>query len=190
MEDFVQKSDRMLARLECAMRKDFETQRDREFGGEVYPLYARFFDDGINVTRLLPGMRRLAIMLEHCYVARCEALDADKLQQYCDTLDEMVKTLVKPRKGHEFTFLSMIVLTDHMPLLLRTKLRRYKNEVKYDPRKQEYGHSSARLCIIDVNSGKMYTNYMGKPLADRTQKYLDEEKQTSPLEYDRADFGM
>ena len=36
----------------------------------------------------------------------------------------------------------------------------------------------------------MYTNYMGKPLADRTQKYLDEEKQTSPLEYDRADFGM
>ena len=97
MEDFVQKSARMLARLECAMRKDFETQRDREFGGEVYPLYARFFDDGINVTRLLPGMRRLAIMLEHCYVARCEELDADKLQKYCDTLDEMVKTLVNIR---------------------------------------------------------------------------------------------
>lgn len=190
MEDFVQKSDRLLERIERSMQTDFETQRDREFGGEVYPLYARFFDDGVNVTRLLPGMRRLAIMLEHCYIVRCESLDADKLTKYCAVLDEMVRTLVKPRKGHEFTFLSLIVLTDHMPLLLRGKLKKYKNEIKYDPRKQEYGNSSARLCIIDVSNGKMYANYMGKPLADRTQKYLEAEQENDPMHYDRADFGM
>lgn len=190
MEDFVQKSGQLLERLERSMQKDFETQRDRVFDGEVYPLYARFFDDGIQVTRLLPGMRRLAIMIEHCYVVCSEELDTAKLQAYCDTLDEMCRTLVKPRKGHEFTFLSLIVLTGHMPLMLRGALRKYKNEIKYDPNCQEYGRSSARLCVIDVHNGKLYANYMGKPLADRTRHYLSQDKKVDPLAYDRADFGV
>ncbi|MGN1030376.1 MAG: hypothetical protein ACI4PQ_02125 [Butyricicoccaceae bacterium] len=199
MEDFAQKSAELLEVIEHGMQVDFDIRRDWAYGGETFPLYASYFDDGTKVARLIPGTRRVAVMIEHCCYTRCETMDAETLQKYCDMLDDMVRNLVKPKRGHEYTFLSIVLLTDHMPLLLRRKLKKYQNEIDYGKKKHPgFGHSSARLCVLEVSSGKLFANGMGKALADRTQKYLRGElikkrrsaEEQALEEYNRSDFGM
>ena len=78
----------------------------------------------------------------------------------CRIVDE----LTKPEDGHQFSLVSLMIACPQVDARLARKLRRLRYEIEY--KNEKLGWVSLRFAVIELSTGKVYTNSMGAPLAN------------------------
>ena len=112
---------------------------------------------------------RWGVSGERCYFDICETLTEEALEIYVRFLLEIQRTEVEYNDPeHDYTFLSLVVLTSHLTdTAIIKKIKRFRSEKTYSAHEKQFGWSSCRLCVIDLANDKQYLNAMAGPLRTR-----------------------
>lgn len=111
---------------------------------------------------------------EHCFVKSYNYLDFSEIDNMVVALKLGIDHLVKPSSDHMKTFLTGVMIVDSSNL--SSELIRYIENFKYCKVFKFYLHGWAeiRLILIDLSSGKVYTNKAGKEVLSFYQKLLED----------------
>ena len=97
-----------------------------------------------------------------------QPLTADSLKDWWEFGHRFVDECLVIEAGHQFSMMSLLLACPKVDWRVGFKLRR----LSYEPRYKDgvLGWSSLRLGVIDLSTGKVYTNSIGTPLADILKK--------------------
>ena len=169
MKEFVQAAQETLIALENELRGPYTIQRNYEYAGHKYASHAIYGNNDPRKMMFIKKIQRAQNSFEFVYMDVCRTLTEQKLTGYFDTLWQMTREVVPwDLDSHMFTMLTMLVLSDGVPdkTLLR-QLKKFDCRRQCSPNETGNGWSVARLCVIDVNTGKVFCNGQGKPARDR-----------------------
>lgn len=76
----------------------------------------------------------------------------------------IVDELTRPEAGHQFSLVSVIIACPQVDARMARKLRRLRYELEFS--KEKLGWISLRFAVIELSTGKVYTNSMGAPLTN------------------------
>ena len=82
----------------------------------------------------------------------------------CQIVDEMTQ----PEEGHQFSMVSVMLACPQVDARVARKMRRLRHEIDF--KKEERGWVSLRFAVIDLSTGKVFTNSMGAPLTNILKK--------------------
>lgn len=112
---------------------------------------------------------KFGIGAEHCYFDLCENLDQEKIEAYLDlmpTLEELDTDCENPQ--HEYTFISLVLLTrDFQDKALEKKIKRFRLEKRYHKEDGQFGWSTCRVCVVDLDDYRIYWSAAGDSLRNR-----------------------
>ena len=89
-----------------------------------------------------------------------EAAIDDWWRYGCQIVDE----LSQPEDGHQFSMVSLMLACPQVDARVARRMRRLRYELEF--KEQKLGWISLRFAVIDLSTGKVYTNSMGTPLAN------------------------
>lgn len=158
----------LLKAVEKDMPADFEFSRDALIAGRWVALAARF--DVISERKLFGIMPtgNKTHCHELCLFMPTPALDEPHFTDLTEYFKMVQKIEIQLDRAHEFTMFSFVLLTDTRPsAALQKKIRTFTDERKY-----QFGWSSARIVVADLQTHKMYHNKFGAPVAERLRTSL------------------
>lgn len=169
MKEFAAAAQDMLIELENGLRGPFTIQRNYEFAGHKYASHAIYGNNDPRKMMFIKAIKRAQNSFEFVYMDVCKTMTEDKLSFYFDTLWQMTREIVPwDLSSHMYTTLTMLVLMDgELEKKLAKQLKKFSCRRECKPNEEGNGWSLARLCLIDVRTGKVYCNAQGKPAADR-----------------------
>lgn len=174
MKDFTAAAQDMLIELENGLRGPFAIQRNYEFDGHTYASHAIYGNNDPRKMMFIKAIQRAQNSFEFVYLDVCRTMTEEKLNFYFDTLWKMTREVVPwDLESHMYTMLTMLVLIDKEPeKKLVKQLKRFQCRRECTPNEPDNGWSVARLCLIDVHTGKVYCNAQGKPAAERSMSAI------------------
>ena len=150
---------------------NFDITENFKLQDKTYPAYAWFYS--LSEKYVLKKEAQLWAMkaYEHVFFIKEEALDLKKLDEINEVITNAAEpVLVRrgenyPEKDHMCSYITFIVITDKDPDEKTIKaIKKYSFDKGYMFNLR--GHSEARIAVISMDFGKIYTNRRGKELKD------------------------
>lgn len=161
--EFVALRDRIVRSLDSA----FEVQRNVPVAGRTAALLGSF---GILSERRLLGLMATG-KTGHAHEYRLlfaePELDADGLADWWAYAERVEQELVQPDESHDFSIVSLILVTRSVEPSLQKKVRRLTAERKFAGGKQ--GWSSIHIAVVALDTHQVYTNRLGGTLKNILQ---------------------
>ena len=98
------------------------------------------------------------------YALEPHPLTEDSIHDWWNYGCRIVDELTKPEDGHQFSLVSLMIACPQVDARVARKMRRLRHEIKY--KQEKLGWVSLRFAVIELSTGKVYTNSMGSPLAN------------------------
>lgn len=102
------------------------------------------------------------------------ALDERALADWWAYAEAAEQTLVQPDAAHDFSLVSLILVTDEVPRAVQKKIKRLSGGRRFV--KPQAGWSSINLAVVDLSAGCVYANSMGAGLKNVLTPLLGKEK--------------
>lgn len=173
MTGFEAKAERFLWRAEKRYPQPFQTQRNVVFCGKSFPMTAQYEQQN---KRYLFGIKssisKENICGEKCFFDCCETLDEQTFSAYKLLFRQLQDELVSAENpAHEYTFISFVLCTANLDKKLQRKIRQTNDYRQY--KKDQYGWSALRLCVVDLETETCYCNGMGKGIREYLTRDTD-----------------
>lgn len=164
--EFVALRDRMVQGLD----KAFVTTQNTEVAGRVAASLSRF--DAISHKKLLGlvSLNTSSHAHEYRLLFAAPELDEAALEDWWEYAKRAEQALVQPDAAHDFSILSLILVTQQAGRDVQKKMRRLSAEHQFEGGK--HGWSSVHFAVVDLGAHKVYTNRMGAPLKNILQPIL------------------
>lgn len=157
-------------RLVRTQHKSFVSEQNVEVVGRVAALYSTF---SIKSERRVLGLMPTG-NAGHAHEYRMlfaePRLDEDSLTDWWEYAREVERTLVKPDATHDFSIVSLVLVTQTADRAVQKKLRRLSAERQFAGGKQ--GWSSIHFAVVDLSEHKIYTNRLGGTLKNILQQIV------------------
>lgn len=171
MNDFSGAMGRFLQCAQTDMNKTFHITRDALVAGRWVPLEAWFDVEGERKPFGILPTGNFTHCFEYCLFLPAEQLGAAELAAFLDFALRAHDELVDPNEQHEFTIVSLVLLTagpvDRAAL---RRLKRFSCERQY--KRPQQGWSSVRVAAVDLEGRTIVSNRFGSALADRLKPTL------------------
>lgn len=158
--DFVTDFLAFRQRMKQDMEEAFHLHEDFDALGQRAALYGSFSMDEEKRIFGLMSTKSFTHAHEYRFLFSDQAIDEARLQSWWDKAVALEEAFVMPDAAHEFSLVSLIVVTDSFPKALQRKLKKFKAERMY----RNEGWSSIRLAVVDLSQRQIYTNNLGSPL--------------------------
>lgn len=99
---------------------------------------------------------------EYIYFVMLDRLTAQNYTQYSDTILKEGLSEIKPHKEHMYSYVTLVILTDHIAPGLNKCIARTKYHKDY--KFSFYGWMDYRIAAFDCTLGQCYTNRAGRGL--------------------------
>ena len=149
-------------RLQQGQDKAFHSVQNVPVAGRVAALMSTF---DLSAERKLLGMMTTGLSghaHEYRLLFAVPTLDEAALADWWAYAQQAERELVHPDAQHEFSIVSVILVTQQMPRGLPKKLRRLS--AGRDFKKEGSGWSSVRVAAVDLCTRQVSTNRMGDAL--------------------------
>lgn len=147
--------------------KEFECQLNYNFHDVTYPMMLSFFTEQLKKTCIGTTIKIPSKCWEYCLIENTEKIDFRLLEHYFSLCQTLCKDLVLSEDPyHNFSFISLILLTHDFDLNLKKKLKKMHLETNYRL-KGGYGWSILRIAVADLRKQTIFTNSIGSPLKSR-----------------------
>lgn len=171
MINFPERFIELRDRIEQALDAQFIQTRSADCLGRIAALRADFHTEApTKIFGIMPTGR-----VSHCHEYRLlfavPVLDAETLTDWWQYALHLQKELIVPDKNHEFSLISLILVTGQFDRAAEKALRKLSSEAHYEPLGAT-GWSSVRLAVIDLERRKVFANAMGSPLRDLLKKHV------------------
>ncbi len=150
------------------MGKEFKITRDTLVEGRWVAMDARFDMSFERKPFGLIPTGNFTHSHEICLFVPMKSLTAAEMEEMLGYLAKVQDQQVKLDKWHEFTMLTLILLTENADKTAVKALRKHQDERQY----KVGGWSSARVVVVDLSDGKSHCNKHGKPAQQRLQSSL------------------
>ncbi len=97
------------------------------------------------------------------YALEPHPLTEESIAAWWDYGCRVVDELTEVKDGHQFSMISLMLACPQVDAKMGRKLKRLRHETDYQ--EKLFGWSSLRFAVIDLATGKIYTNAMGAPLS-------------------------
>ncbi len=171
MQDFESACARFLTLCEQDLKAPFVCERDALIEGRWTPLYAQFT---LNTERKVFGIMSTGNHThshEYCIFLPVERVDEAGLDELLAYLGRVRNSCVQPDHSHEFSLVSLVLVTGGAPdRAVAKRIKKLVEDVQY--REPQRGWSSVRVALVDLERRKMVCNRAGTALADRMKSAL------------------
>ena len=166
MNTFEQRAQAFLQQAEKQYPAPFCIEHDYVCCDRQFPMMAGYESrDPRYLFGIKSSLAQDTLCGEKCFFDCCESLDEQKLAQYTELFRNLQDTCVPcTDPTHEFTLISFVLCTDHVDKSIEKKIKRIRDSRRY--KKEKYGWSELRLCVVDVSEQKYYCNRMGKAVVE------------------------
>lgn len=159
--------DELLSRYQA----NFDITRNYKLGSRIYPAYAYFYSFGEKYVLKKEAQLWAIKAYEHVLFEHMEYFSISHLEQIRNVIENhMEPQLVRnnekyPEKDHMCSYLTfvMTVNTDPSPETIKA-IKKFKFDKGYMFNFR--GHSAARLAVVSLSTGHVYSNYCGRMLKD------------------------
>lgn len=168
MDDFPTAFVAFRARLEAGQDSAFQSHENIEIAGRPAALLSTFES---RHKRTLLGMiptDRFGHAHEYRMLFAAPGLNETALADWWQYAQNAADRLVVPDDTHEFSIVSLLLVTDSLPRSVSKKLRRLSAEQDFG----RNGWSSLRMAVIDLSARMIYTNRVGEPLKTVLRPFL------------------
>ncbi len=176
MRDFAARAQSWLDRSAAQTDPAFRLHWDHIRSGKVFPM-AAFMEIRTQhpILGFQTGFGAWGRSAEQCYYELCETLTDEALEIYFQFLRDLQQSDVDwTDPEHEYTFFSLVILTDGpVDRALQKRIRRFRCERDRDRANGEFGWSSGRLCVVDLAENQIYASAMAEPLKNRAAAVLN-----------------
>ena len=153
--EFVAFRDRMIA----GQDKTFVTEMNVQVAGRAAAAVSCFGLDGERKLLGLVPLGSKSHAHEYRLLFAAHELDEQSLQEWWQYAEAAERELVKPDKSHEFSLVSVILVTGKLDPAVPKKLRKLAAGRDFTSIGQ--GWSAVRMAVVDLPAHKIYTNRMG-----------------------------
>lgn len=153
--EFVALRDRMIA----GQDKTFITNMNAQVAGRAAAVFSCFGLDGERKLLGLVPLGSKSHAHEYRLLFAAPELDGQALQEWWQYAEAAERELVQPDRNHEFSIVSLILVTGKLDPTVPKKLRKLMGGRDFTSIGQ--GWSTVRMAVIDLASHKIYTNRMG-----------------------------
>lgn len=164
IENFSESFVDFVNRVEQSLPRQFIPVRMAEHNGRIAALSAEY---SINEQKKLMGLMPLNTS-SHCHEFRLlyavPSMDLAALEDWWEFACGLQKEIVPVDPMHEFSMVSLILVSGEVSRDAARKLKGKASELRYE--KPNAGWSSVRIALVDLDSRKIHINRMGAPLRD------------------------
>lgn len=170
MTNFPERFIALRDKIEASLAPQFTHAHAVDCGGRVAALRAEYH---ANEPRKLMGIMPTGHKT-HCHEFRMlfsvPEMTSDAFADWWDFAEKLQQQIVPVDPLHEFTMVSIILVSDTVD---KDVIRALKKK-KYEPRYEEpnSGWSSLRMALVDLGARKIHANPMGGPLRDLIKNLL------------------
>ena len=156
--EFVALRDRIVQEQD----KAFVCKQNIEVAGRVAALVSTF--DSIAQRKLLGVVPTGGSSHAHEYrlLFAVPTLDETALEDWWEYALQVEQALVQPDMGHDFSLVSVILVTGSVSRPVQKKLRKLASERQY--KGAQAGWSSVRIAVVGLEGRDIHTNRMGDSL--------------------------
>ncbi|MBE5843745.1 MAG: hypothetical protein E7302_06120 [Butyrivibrio sp.] len=164
-------SDTYFGELLRRYQANFDITEKYTLGDRTYPAYAYFCSLSEKYVLRKEAQLWAIKAYEHVLFENVSSFNTENLSDIKDIIEgHMEPELVRkgqnyPEKDHMCTYMTFVIVsdTDPTPETIRAiKKFKYDRGYMFNFR----GHSEARLILISLSSGNVYSNYCGRDLRD------------------------
>ena len=166
MSEFETYAHEFLHKAEKQYPAPFQVEYDYTCCDKVFPMMAGYESrDPRYLFGIKSSISQDTICGEKCFFDICETLDEQKLEQYTALFKRLQDECVPCKEpAHEFTLISFVLCTNEVDRSIEKKIKRIRDSRRY--KKDKYGWSELRLCVVDLSSNKYICNRMGKAVVE------------------------
>lgn len=138
--------------------------------GRIFPLVQQMeIKNHHTILGLKTDLGKWGITAEYCYFDIFEKLDEHELENYMVLIRRIEEDSTNcSDREHEYTFISLVIVTSSFnDRSLRKKLKRFRADKQFKSEDNQYGWSSCRLCVADIENGEYYCSAMGDSVRNR-----------------------
>ena len=163
--------DRLLVRYSGT----FNIYKPYSIAGKTIDAYGYFYNHLEKYVLVRDANLWSSDSFEHVFYITGEQFTLDTIRQYEEMLKEHAEPeLVRkgeklPSKNHMYSYLTLIFISDRIPEKeIVREVKRFRFEKGYMMNTR--GYSQAHVCLVSVEDGKIYTNYVAR----KSKKILSE----------------
>lgn len=162
MSDFEKSAQEFFNKAEKQYPAPFQVEFDYTCCDKVFPMMAGYENrDPRYLFGIKSSISQDTLCCEKCFFDSCEMLDEQKLDEYIALFKRLQDECVLcTDPTHEFTLISFVLCTQNVERKMEKKIKRIRDSRRY--KKDKYGWSELRLCVVDLAQGKYICNHMGK----------------------------
>ncbi len=164
-------SDTYLRELLRRYQANFDISENYTLAGKTYPAYAYFCSLSEKYVLKKEAQLWAIKAYEHVLFENVSSFNKDNLDEIKAVIEKhMEPQLVRggqsyPEKDHMCTYMTFVIVSDTDPTPETIKaIKKFKYDRGYLFNFR--GHSEARLTLISLSSGNVYSNYCGRDLRD------------------------
>ena len=164
--EFVAFRDRMTAGQDSA----FVSKQNVQVAGRTAAVLSSFgLDSARRIFGLVPAGGSTHAH-EYRLLFAVPNLDEKALADWWDYAVEAELELVKPDSTHEFSMVSVILVTGSTDRAVQKKLKKLSGGRDFSARGQ--GWSSVRMAVVELDGRRLHTNRMGESLKNILKPFL------------------
>ena len=164
--EFVAFRDRMLA----GQDKAFTVQMSAQVAGRMAASFSSFRVDSERKLLGLVPLGNTNHAHEYRLLFAVPELDAQSLQDWWKYAEAAERELVKPDRAHEFSIVSIILVTEKLDRTVPKKLKKLMGGRDFSNIGR--GWSSVRMAVIDLAERKIHVSRTGDPLKNVLKPFL------------------
>lgn len=157
-------------RLAEGQDKAFVSRQNVPVAGRIAALFSSF---GMDAERKLLGLVALGGSThahEYRILFAVPELDEQALADWWEYAVAAERELVKPDKTHEFSLVSVILVTGKTDRAVQKKLKKLAGGRDFSA--QGKGWSAVRMAVVELDGRRLYTNRMGDSLKNILKPFL------------------
>ncbi|WP_049945942.1 hypothetical protein [Butyrivibrio sp. LC3010] len=162
-------TDVFLQELLRRYQANFDITENFTLGDTTYPAYAWFYSLSEKYVLKKEATLWAIKAFEHVLFSKVDSVSEDTLDDIMTTItNEAEPILVRknekyPEKDHMCTYITFIVVSSKDPdEIAQKKIRKFHFDKGYLFNFR--GHSEARLAVVSMESGNVWTNYSGRDI--------------------------
>lgn len=151
-------------------KENYQLYRDMNACKEVFPFMQKMsISSRHKILSIDSKWGKEGFGEEYCYYIICETLEAHLLEYYLELLERLAAQDVRCEDpGHEYTFISLVIITSGFSdrKMIR-RIKHFRGMRFYQEEEKKYGWSVSRICVVNLETMRLYWSVMGEPLGKR-----------------------
>lgn len=160
----------VIERLLVSHETWFNVYRDYEYGGRQFAGYAEFHEHGEQYVLVKRAKIWEVDAFEYMFFESAERLDEELLANLVEFMTTKAINKVHPDPNHMTSYLSLVVVTDHMADGMEKVVRKTKFRKNFALGIR--GWADLRLAVVDLSTRSVITNSQGKELRSTLEANL------------------